>query len=112
LADQKIVSKGSNVFYTSGFNEGGWDIQRFHTNNCQVVTKNFSYAGTIYDAAHYPLDMTLSNNVLHVLYTNKEIGSWFVAQFDSDTTALISTNSSFPAPPGPTNGTLARIFHK
>src|ERR1051325_6108728 len=36
----KMVSRGSNVFYTGGYNEGKWDVQKFDALNPQVVVTN------------------------------------------------------------------------
>jgi hypothetical protein len=114
-----MFSKGSNVFYTCGYNEPAWDVQRFHTNNHQFVNTNLSWHGDAdipFDVqplgAPFPNEMVLTNNVLYVRYTNSPPKTnSFTVSFNPDTCAIISTNDTFPGTIQPTNGTLAIAVH-
>lgn len=113
----KMVSKGTNVFYTCGYNEGRWNIQRFHTNNFQFVNTNFSWNGEIQLNFVYPVDMALDSagTTLYVRFFDKSATNYFTNTFNADTCAPISTNTaSWPSSPIltiPTNGSLAVATH-
>ena len=81
-----MVSRGTNVFYTGGYNEGKWDVQKFHTSNPQVVVTNFSASGRKQLGAPWPMDMAYpDDNTLLVKYNDGN-----VVAFDPNTTAKIS----------------------
>lgn len=104
---KKMVSKGSNVFYTCGFNEGGLDILRFNTNNHQIVNTNFGSNGRrVQDGSTYPIDMAYKDATnLYVLYTNKATSNLWVSSYDVNTCVSNGAPalSQFPAAPVNTN---------
>jgi hypothetical protein len=104
-----MVSRGSNVFYSCGYNEGGLDVARFSTNNPQVVNTNFSRDGRAQNGSIFVTDMAYKDaNTLYVKYNNGNVVS-----FNVNTCAKIAENlTDFPSPPSnnnvPTaNGVLA-----
>lgn len=104
----KMVSRGTNVFYTGGYNEGKWDVQKFHTSNPQVVVTNFSANGRKQLANPWPVDMAYpDDNTLLVKYSDGN-----VVAFDPHTTAKIATNlPDFASAIIPVEGSSAVVVH-
>jgi hypothetical protein len=82
----KMVSRGTNVFYTCGYNEGKWDVQKFYTANPQAVVTNFSASRRKQLGENWPVDMAYpDDSTLLVKYRDGN-----VVAFDPYTTAKIA----------------------
>ena len=106
----KMVSRGSNVFYTCGYNEGKWDVQKFDISNPQVVVTNFSLNGRKQLGPPWPVDLSyFDDRTLLVKYNDSN-----VVAFDAATTAKLVEhlpNWNVPEVQVPTNDSSAIAVH-
>jgi hypothetical protein len=106
----RMVSRGSNVFYTGGYNEGKWDVQKFDINNPQVVVTNFSASGRKQLGPPFPVDLrTLDDSTLLVKYNDSN-----VVAFDAATTVKLADGLpewEAPSVLVPTNDSTAMAVH-
>jgi hypothetical protein len=91
----KMVSRGTNVFYTGGYNEGKWDVQKFDVSNPQVVITNFSASGRKQLGVPFPVDMSYpDDHTLLVKYSDTN-----VVAFDPVTSAKTAEHLVDWSPP-------------